>query len=164
MATADEYATWIVKNADKKGTPEFDTVAAAYKDARQSASGGIPVGRTASTQEGTMGAYGTRRPPPKLPSMFTTAPQPEAEAAGSMAALRGFLSPIFPENTRKLYAQLGSAEPTTEPLKAAQFGGEFAGQTAITAPIGGLMARPLAAAAQYAPAIAPYVNLSLIHI
>jgi hypothetical protein len=36
MATADEYAAWIVKNADKKGTPEFDTVAAAYKDARQS--------------------------------------------------------------------------------------------------------------------------------
>lgn len=35
MATADEYAAWIVKNADKKGTPEFDTVAAAYKDARQ---------------------------------------------------------------------------------------------------------------------------------
>lgn len=31
MATADEYAAWIVKNADKKGTPEFDTVAAAYK-------------------------------------------------------------------------------------------------------------------------------------
>lgn len=32
MATADEYAAWIVKNADKKGTPAFDTVAAAYKD------------------------------------------------------------------------------------------------------------------------------------
>jgi hypothetical protein len=34
MATADEYAAWIVKNADKRGTPEFDTVAAAYKAAR----------------------------------------------------------------------------------------------------------------------------------
>jgi hypothetical protein len=33
MATADDYAGWIVKNADKKGTPEFDTVAAAYKEA-----------------------------------------------------------------------------------------------------------------------------------
>jgi hypothetical protein len=37
MATADEYAAWIVQNADKKGTPAFDTVAAAYKDARASA-------------------------------------------------------------------------------------------------------------------------------
>jgi len=122
---------------------------------------GMPSDRTASTQEGTMAAYTSRRPAPplpRLPSMFTTAPESVAEAQGSMAALRGFLSPIFPENTRKLYAQLGSAEPTTEPLKAAQFGGEFIGQTAITAPIGGVMARPLAAAAQYAPAIAPYVN------
>jgi hypothetical protein len=34
MASADDYAAWIVKNADKKGTPDFETVAAAYKDAR----------------------------------------------------------------------------------------------------------------------------------
>lgn len=34
MASADDYAAWIVKNADKKGTPEFDTVAAAYKEAK----------------------------------------------------------------------------------------------------------------------------------
>ena len=34
MATADDYAQWIVSNADKKGTPEFDTVVSAYRDAR----------------------------------------------------------------------------------------------------------------------------------
>lgn len=34
MATADEYAAWIVKNADKRGTPEFDTVAKAYELAK----------------------------------------------------------------------------------------------------------------------------------
>lgn len=33
MATADDYAGWIVKNAAKKGTPEFETVAAAYREA-----------------------------------------------------------------------------------------------------------------------------------
>lgn len=33
MATADEYAAWIVKNADKKGSPEFNTVAQAYQEA-----------------------------------------------------------------------------------------------------------------------------------
>lgn len=32
MPTADEYAAWIVKNADKKGTPDFEVVANAYKD------------------------------------------------------------------------------------------------------------------------------------
>jgi len=34
MATADEYAAWIVKNAAKRGTPEFDTVAKAYELAK----------------------------------------------------------------------------------------------------------------------------------
>jgi hypothetical protein len=34
MATADDYAAWIVQNADKKGTPEFDTVAQAYQLAK----------------------------------------------------------------------------------------------------------------------------------
>lgn len=34
MATADEYAAWIVKNSDKRGTPEFDTVAKAYQSSR----------------------------------------------------------------------------------------------------------------------------------
>jgi hypothetical protein len=37
MATAQDYADWIVKNADKKGTPEFDTVAKAYSAARSTA-------------------------------------------------------------------------------------------------------------------------------
>jgi hypothetical protein len=34
MATAEQYADWIVKNKDKQGTPEFETVAEAYKLAR----------------------------------------------------------------------------------------------------------------------------------
>lgn len=34
MATADDYAAWIVQNADKKGTPDFDTVAKAYQLAK----------------------------------------------------------------------------------------------------------------------------------
>ncbi len=33
MATADDYAAWIVANEGKKGTPEFETVVAAYKEA-----------------------------------------------------------------------------------------------------------------------------------
>ncbi|NIT58378.1 MAG: hypothetical protein GWN00_19770 [Aliifodinibius sp.] len=34
MATAEQYASWIVQNKNKKGTPEFDKVVAAYKVAR----------------------------------------------------------------------------------------------------------------------------------
>lgn len=55
MATADEYATWIVNNADKKGTPEFATVAAAYQDSK---AGGI-VSAKQPKEEG-MGARVSR--------------------------------------------------------------------------------------------------------
>ena len=34
MATADEYAAWIVQNSAKRGTPEFNTVAQAYQLAK----------------------------------------------------------------------------------------------------------------------------------
>lgn len=37
MASAEDYAAWIVQNADKKGTPEFDIVVKAYQDARGAA-------------------------------------------------------------------------------------------------------------------------------
>ncbi len=36
MATAEQYGQWIVANKDKRGTPEFETVAKAYKAARES--------------------------------------------------------------------------------------------------------------------------------
>ena len=35
MADPQKYAEWIVANADKKGTPEFDKVASAYAEARR---------------------------------------------------------------------------------------------------------------------------------
>ena len=34
MATAEEYANWIVANKDKRGTPEFETVSQAYQLAK----------------------------------------------------------------------------------------------------------------------------------
>lgn len=43
MATAEDYAQWIVNNADKKGTPDFETVAAAYKAAREAQSSEKPA-------------------------------------------------------------------------------------------------------------------------
>ena len=43
MATADEYAAWIVKNKDKRGSPEFDTVAKAYQLAKGDPAAAPPV-------------------------------------------------------------------------------------------------------------------------
>lgn len=34
MAKAEDYAKWIVANADKQGTPDFETVAKAYQEAK----------------------------------------------------------------------------------------------------------------------------------
>jgi hypothetical protein len=38
MATTEQYAEWIVANQDKKGSPEFDTVAQAYRVSKAGAS------------------------------------------------------------------------------------------------------------------------------
>lgn len=52
MATADEYADWIVRNADKRGTPEFDTVAQAYELAKSEESQRPAQPRTAAQSLG----------------------------------------------------------------------------------------------------------------
>jgi hypothetical protein len=46
MANATEYAEWLVKNEAKKGTPEFETVAEAYREAK--AEEGIQAGQYTS--------------------------------------------------------------------------------------------------------------------
>lgn len=52
MATADEYAAWIVANASKKGTPEFETVAKAYELAKgEAAAPAEPKGRPIASFE-----------------------------------------------------------------------------------------------------------------
>lgn len=47
MATAEDYATWLVQNKDKQGTDEFNTVAEAYKRKR-SETAAPSLGHTAS--------------------------------------------------------------------------------------------------------------------
>lgn len=53
MASADQYAQWIVNNAAKKGTPEFETVAKAYQQA--SAEEKAPSVQAAPANEGIPG-------------------------------------------------------------------------------------------------------------
>lgn len=91
MATAEEYAAWIVKNADKRGTPEFDTVAAAYRDARSKTSGeGMPSGRETQPQSTVA---------PSIASTIKTtagAALPYATAAGAGATLGALGGPAAP--------------------------------------------------------------------
>lgn len=68
MASADQYAQWIVDNAAKKGTPEFDTVAKAYQEAVAEekslppvevyADEGMPAERTVGEFLGNVGTSG----------------------------------------------------------------------------------------------------------
>ena len=81
MATADEYAAWIVKNQDKRGTPDFDVVAKAYEEAKvgaapqqRGADEGIPGPRKeASTLD--IAASAPYRAIAGTADMFLNAPQ-----------------------------------------------------------------------------------------
>lgn len=117
MATADEYAAWIVKNQSLKGTPDFDTVAKAYQEAKAvESSGGVP---------------GPRQPPSTLDvitsapykalagaaDIFLTAPQNVANLAkmayGTAVTAAGYPA-LAPEVT-------APRQPVTEALTRAGF-------------------------------------------
>ena len=86
MASAEEYAQWIVNNADKKGTPEFQTVAKAYEEAKA---------------EETISAGGTE-------SVLATEPSASLGAKLGQSAIKGAagfvdLAAGFPENLKRGY-------------------------------------------------------------
>jgi len=51
MASADDYANWIVANESKKGTPEFDTVSKAYQEAKSEESGNKAIDFSIPTEQ-----------------------------------------------------------------------------------------------------------------
>jgi hypothetical protein len=61
MATADQYAAWIVANKDKKGSPEFNTVAQAYQLAKE--------------EESSAATPSPAAPEPTAPAPTTPAPE-----------------------------------------------------------------------------------------
>ena len=64
MATADDYASWLVQNKNLKGTPQFDTVAKAYQEAKAEeslAAGGAEVGTSVLSGEPLREEAGTAR-------------------------------------------------------------------------------------------------------
>lgn len=101
MATADDYANWIVNNQSKKGTPEFNTVAEAYREAK-------------AQEELSSGQYES-----------VLGGQPEASTARKFgqSMLKGVsgLGDIFlgaPENIKRLY-QYATTENMPVPRAAA---------------------------------------------
>ena len=84
MASAEDYAAWIVQNADKKGTPEFETVVKAYQDARNAAPS-APQGtknNDLASQAGLFARSGIKAAA-ALPAMFVDAVTGVAKALNS---------------------------------------------------------------------------------
>jgi hypothetical protein len=121
MATADEYAAWIVKNQSLKGTPDFDTVAKAYQEAKLTeGQGGIPGPRaTPSTLDvATSAPYKTIA---GVADLFINTPQNIANIAkmaygtAMTAAGRPELAPNVTEPSQPVSAafkRMGLIKPT----------------------------------------------------
>lgn len=86
MANATQYAEWLVKNEAKKGTPEFETVAEAYREAK--AEEGIQAGQYTSVLGETKDA--------SVPRKLTQSMMKGVTGLGDI-----FLG--APENVKRLY-------------------------------------------------------------
>ena len=177
MATAEEYGAWIVKNADKKGTPEFETVATAYKQARaqeQEGSspeitytypkdGGEPTVKTASEipgarQENAASYYGRA-----LISPIAGVQRGFQDITDTAALLlsKGVDKIAGNDNASKsIQAEIDRQKAAYE-QQYGEFGGgdvgRFAGGAFGTAPVGGILAAPFKKVAQMAPSLARYL-------
>jgi len=115
MATAEEYAAWIVKNADKRGTPEFDTVAQAYQFAK--------------SQETTAATQAQIAPPPTTPTLGqrlvgageTALTFGTAATGGTLGTIAGALQGL---SQQILSGQFGTQEAMRAVEKAAAEGSQ----------------------------------------
>lgn len=104
MAKAEDYANWIVANKDKQGTPDFETVAKAYQEAK--------------TAEGLQAApVGEGMPAARAGAALDAAPVAEAEQpAGYNPFATG--ANFFPSLYRNTVG--GLVEAVSNPLQTAQ--------------------------------------------
>ena len=119
MAIADDYAEWIVKNADRKGTPEFNTVAAAYADAMkgmQSTASSAEVGSPDYSEKvgfGQAALIGAGRSLDKtiagIRQLFTTDPKAKAALESEQAGNDKVYSVL--QNEHPFATSMGEALP-----------------------------------------------------
>lgn len=154
MATADEYAAWIVKNADKKGTPEFETVAQAYKLAKEAPQAGpAPAAQPAGGSTLVDGAKGFAAGAGTGLGKLVLGAQ--RFAGKSLVALDDDPKSMLGRAGKWLVddADAGKARLDAEnaPYKAASplanGAGEIGGSIVATLPVGGLLPNALRAAA-----------------
>lgn len=148
MATAEQYADWIVKNADKKGTPEFDTVAQAYQLAKSqpSAQQAQPKRASIGKQIGLALAEGAGE-------IGSTLMAPVDAAARAMGIENDFIG----RDDRREAMRQGAASAGADQSSALYQAVKLVPQVAGTAGMGGVLARGAAAVpmlSSLAPALA----------
>lgn len=139
MASADQYAAWIVANKHKRGTPEFDTVANAYKLARAEES--APVASNIQEESPTSGKNIVGAATEPLLQLGTGAvATPVAGLSGILAGLSKSLgiTDADPADVVRKVSEAMTYEPKTvggqnassvitAPLKALAEGGDYLG-------------------------------------
>jgi hypothetical protein len=157
MATADEYAAWIVKNANKRGTPEFDTVAQAYQLAKQEPAPAAPSETPAAPTRSEMWKQEGRR----LAAPFQGFSSGVTNVVRGGQRLLGMgLEKVGAADTGTFLQEdaarrLAESQATVAPYKrefpiltgAGELGAEILG----TLPVGGALAAPLRAIPAAAP-------------
>lgn len=170
MATADQYADWIVKNQDKKGSPEFDTVAAAYKEAK----GATPTPAAQQPEAppksllrkvGDVYRDGMAGQLRGMASIGSTLMWPIDKATdmvmgdrepGVSSLVTGNKPQSRNEERRQAITDFTRDTMGADPNSLTYAGGKFAGEMAGTAGAGGMLAngmRAIPAAAKFAPVV-----------
>jgi hypothetical protein len=176
---AEKYAAWIVKNVDKKGTAEFNTVATAYKDAlnlnaepKASVQVSSPEGQPLNTQFGeTGGGAAVGRPQGINRTNVQPEPRPlESALAGATksmvdlpvgAAQLATGGNLGTSQLAQNLAKQGETYSQANPISygAGRLAGALAPATGISKGIG--MIPSFERMAQVIPKAAPYVQSGL---
>jgi hypothetical protein len=138
MATAEQYADWIVKNQDKKGSPEFETVAQAYKVAReQPAQAAEPQKPELMTRMQNLAAGGVRG----AGSIGATLMAPQDMLEDALTRALGGKTPTSRNDQRRQdmtgALQTMGADPTSGAFQVGKIGGEIAGTLGVGPAVAG---------------------------
>lgn len=146
MATADDYAAWIVKNADKRGTSDFETVAQAYKQAKAEEGGAPAAAPPPDRNRGQEMFEGALRGAAGIGNTLLTPVRAAANAVAPESGVTGYL------NAMKSGAEdLDRQNADSNYYKGAKLGTELA----MTYPVGGVLSKVAAKAVPALTTVAP---------
>jgi hypothetical protein len=138
MATAKEYASWIVQNKDKKGTPEFEKVVAAYTLARKeedTAAFATDLAKQSPLERAGvgMGAGGGLGEARAMTAGLTPEQKEEALRFGAATALSAFPGSLAARGLTFVASKAPALAPYIAPLATSlQTGGFTTGRTGVT--------------------------------